>query len=717
MSNQDQQPNLTKKSSSATRRNLYRGMLWSKPKGAIQRIKSSKTDAPQPANPTTTVLGQTSQGPPASPVQQWSIAISTQPGVKNGFERLQTAIDEYNAEASQQQRELIDHQNVKLEEVRKIAEEIQSNSDKRNSEKKLRSMVNNGLRKFCETSLYYSSIMDTLIQHNPEWIILAWGAVKFMLMIPIEYQRVKENIAMHLGSLGEKFAVVHIFTQFFPSANIIDAAAAMYTSFAEFLEVSVRWLSDNLFKRIIKSTFRPFDTSLKPILEKINHSYTILREHVEAQKLIRDYQLNQQHHEDLISLKTSSDTTDKKLTRVLQILEGLILEQQRPEDPRSAEKHRLPIRVVKQKPRVLQLPALSQKLFASSLEPMDHDLDLMQARQALSPIMQTYEGTNILQRDDFRKWISNASSGLLWVDGYEKPGRPSWLGDLALRVTQAAFMSGYEALYTFNSLRLRETEAFTPLSLIQRLSNHLLRKYPEIYELGDAELLCPEIFLAAETDVGLSWKIFVECLTTMRPVAIYIILESIDGMHLTPNNRDQFQPVLQRFSELATPGAIKNKIVKIMITSTKPDAGFNYIFGEPDSKSLQDADSTHVLVRVSPAAARSRKQRSVPGVKRRVRIPSNSHAMAGLTFHCEKILTDDDFVPEPEHMEVDEFIQEMDSDEDFDIYEETSSPFNMSVAKMSHSVGQVEVSDRNNADFSINCSAMSSESSLDIFGD
>ncbi|KAI1412093.1 hypothetical protein F5Y13DRAFT_51033 [Hypoxylon sp. FL1857] len=738
MLTEDQQPNISKKGPSAARRNLASGMLWRKPKTASQLTESFKTDPSQSAgqpnrqvceysSSATGVVERTPQSPSTSPVQQWSIEISSQPAVKDGFERLRTAIDEYNVEASQQQRDLIDHQNVQLEEVRKIAEGIQLKSNSGNSEKKIRSMMNNGLRKFCETSLYYSSIMDILIQQNPEWLSLAWGAVKFMLMIPIEYQRVKENIAVHLGSLGEKFAVVHIFTQFFPSVNIINAAAAMYTSFAEFLETSVRWLSDNQFKRIIKSTFRPFDTSLKPILDKINHSYTVLKEHVEVQKLIKDYQLSQQHHEDLKALKTSSGTTDQKLTRVLQILEGLIMERQQAKDPRSAETRRLPIKASKQRSSVLLLPALRpKKTFAVSLEPMDQDLNLMQTRQALSPIMKTYEGIDVLQRYDFRKWASNEVSGLLWVDGYEKPGRPSWLGDMALRVTQAALISGYEALYTFNSLRFKEHEAFTPLGLIQRLSNHLLNKYPEIYELGDAEILCPEIFFAAETDIGLSWKIFVECLTTIRPAAIYIIVEAIDGMQLTPSNREQFQSILQRFSQLTTPGAgtVKNKIIKIMITSTKPDAGFDIIFGEPGSKNTQDVNSTHVLVRVSPAAARSRKQRSMPGVKRRVRIPSNSHAMAGLTFQCEKILTDDDFLPEPEGIEPcdiagakEDVKQQVDSDEDFDIFEETSTSYDMSGGKAPPMAIQAGMLDRNGANYSFNMSAMSSDSSLDIFGD
>ncbi|OTA99038.1 hypothetical protein M426DRAFT_325500 [Hypoxylon sp. CI-4A] len=655
-----------------------------------------------------------------SSTQNWSLTLSSQSSVGDGFERLRKAIDEYNTHASRQKRELVNHQNTRLEEVRKLAERIQADCDRENAGKKVRSTLKNGLRKFCETSLYYSTIIDVLIQQNPEWVSLAWGAVKFLLMVPIEYQRVKENIATHLGSLGEKFAVVHMFTEFFPSANIVEAAAAMYRSFTEFLEMSIRWLSDNQFKRIIKSTFRPFDTSLKPILEKIEQSYGVLKEHVKVQKLIRDYQLSQQHHQDLATLKISADGTDEKLTRVLQILEGLILDQNRQNGSQLSKPRPLPMKQPRQKPQVFLLPSLgSRKIFSSSLEPMEDDLGLMQSRQALSPILQTYEGTNILQRDDFRNWISSASSGVLWVDGYEKLGRPSWLGDLALRVTQAAHISGNETLYTFNSLRLKTTEAVTPIGLLQRLSNHLLYRYPEIYEVGDTDLLSPEIFLAAETDVMMTWNIFRQCLAASKPTAMYVVVEAVDEMNMISNNREEFQLVLQLLSQLGTPGAVKNKIIKIMITSTKPNAGFDEVFSEPKTHTKQD---THVLIRVSPAAARSRKQRSIPGVKRRVRIPSNSHAMAGLSFQCEKILISDDFVPEPEEMEPEDisgveggFVQHVESDDDFDIFDSGFSQKDKE--KSLPSSVQEEELDEIRSSIAINSAAMRSDGSLDIFGE
>ncbi|KAI0886593.1 uncharacterized protein GGS22DRAFT_186661 [Annulohypoxylon maeteangense] len=724
MSNEDHQSKTSKKGSPSIRQTLTKGIFRPKLKVPSRAVESSKTIGTQNQE-----LSEVSQESSISATaRQWSVTLAAQPHIKDGFENLRKAINEYNVEASQQQRHLVDHENVRLEEVRKIAEGIQSDCERENSGKKIRSTMKNGLRKFCETSLYYSSIMDVLIQQNPEWVSLAWGTVKFLLMVPVEYQRVKENIATNLGSLGDKFAVVHIFTQFFPSANIINATAAMYAAFAEFLETSVRWLNDNLFKRIIKSTFRPFDTSLKPILEKINQSYGVLREHVEAQRLIRDFQHNQQHQKDLAALKTSAGTTDQKLSRVLQILEGLILEQEQPKDLQVSTRFNTPKKMPKQqKPGVYILPALGpMKMFTLGLEPMEHDFDLMKHRQASFPIMQSYEGINILRRGDFRGWISSTSSSLLWIDGYEKPGRPSWLGDLALCVTQAAFISGYEALYTFNSLRFHDSEKFTARTLIQRLSNHLLCKFPEIYETGDTDLLCPEIFLAAQTDIRLSWKIFVECLAALKSVAVYIVIEAIDRIQLLPENQDEFLFVLQHLSQLATPGAVKNKVIKVMITSTKPDAGFDFIFRETRRGDAQDKDA-HVLIRVSPAAARSRKQRSIPGVKRRIRIPSNSHAGEGFDFHCEKILSDSDFIPEPDDIETENIsdseksvIQPMEFDEDFDIFDE------MIESSQDKNQGSDEVSDfsslrdvdsnQTRSRIASNSSAMSSDGSLDIFG-
>jgi hypothetical protein len=34
--------------------------------------------------------------------------------------------------------------------------------------------------------MYYSVIMDTLSQHHPEYVSLAWGAIKFLFIVSKE---------------------------------------------------------------------------------------------------------------------------------------------------------------------------------------------------------------------------------------------------------------------------------------------------------------------------------------------------------------------------------------------------------------------------------------------------------------------------------------------------------------------------------------------------
>ncbi|KAK1701933.1 hypothetical protein BDP67DRAFT_353481, partial [Colletotrichum lupini] len=46
--------------------------------------------------------------------------------------------------------------------------------------------VQAGLQQFCKSTLHYAAVMDTLAQHHPEWVSLAWGTMKLLLMVPIE---------------------------------------------------------------------------------------------------------------------------------------------------------------------------------------------------------------------------------------------------------------------------------------------------------------------------------------------------------------------------------------------------------------------------------------------------------------------------------------------------------------------------------------------------
>ncbi|KAI0023502.1 hypothetical protein F4780DRAFT_51732 [Xylariomycetidae sp. FL0641] len=623
----------------------------------------------------------TSPDPTSTLVKQWSSNLVAKSQVRAAFRDLATAVQSHNAEADKRKQDLsiLIHQGTKLKDVQSVAEQLhnasQDSASKNNRERSLR----DGLRKFCETSLYYSNIVDVIIQQHPEWASLAWGAIKFLLTVPVEYHRMKEAIVGTLGSLGEKFKAVHVFVDFFPNDRICEAASAVYASFAEFLHVSIRWLSANQFKRLLKSTFRPFDTSLKPILDKIDQSYASLKEQVEVSKVIRDYQAHQEQLQGLHSLRTSAGVTDQKLTRILIILEGIVKAttgfQQQPAqrtanlpdtNTKSSGNRKGGIRRLGIKQYLPALPA--GHTYITDISPLDSDLERLQSLQALSPLASQYEGTGVLDRTDFRSWLMMEGSGLLWIDGYELHGRPSWLADFALRITHAVFLAGYEALYTFNCLCNGTGDTWTPIKLVQRFIQHLIQRHPDILDLGDPDFLSTEIFFAARTDLKLSCSILAECIQAAPPSVIYVIIEGIDGVQRAASSQSEYRTILDFFTKVSASGAGGKKTIKILLTSVAPDAGSDVSCG----------NQTHTLIRVSPAAARTRKQVSITKTTRRKRYLTGTHvAPEGLASSSERILTDADFVPEPETVvgtsDLDWILgrpQRRNSSRDFDIFED-----------------------------------------------
>lgn len=273
--------------------------------------------------------------------------------------------------------------------------------------------------------------------------------------------------------------------------------------------------------------------------------------------------------------------------------------------------------------------------------PLDFDLKALASRLAVSHVMQHQQGLDILNREDFRHWISKPSSGLLWVDGYELPGRPSWLADFAFLAARASLLSGFETLFISNSVHSDGVGSMTTLTFVQRCSKHLLEKYQAGSFCRGRELFGEDTLQAARTNFEVSWKIYVECLGDIKANVVFIIVEAIDAMKADVENRETPGMLLQKLSELASLEALEDKVVKVMVTSVKPEPGFGTIFGI-EGVSASSKIFRNLLVRISPAAARGLKQRSLPGRKSRRPMSSGTPTLTGsLAYRTDRVLTED----------------------------------------------------------------------------
>jgi hypothetical protein len=73
-----------------------------------------------------------------------------------------------------------------IEDVRSIVEKAKINYDA-SSEK--RKHVHKWLTRFSSRITYYGQVLDMLAQHHPEYVALAWGALKFVLTVQLYARR------------------------------------------------------------------------------------------------------------------------------------------------------------------------------------------------------------------------------------------------------------------------------------------------------------------------------------------------------------------------------------------------------------------------------------------------------------------------------------------------------------------------------------------------
>lgn len=178
-----------------------------------------------------------------------ALNISSQTQVVQKFQGLADAVQEYNTTASKEKWDLVQKNGATLEEIRKLAELRATAFTSQSKPPGFNSKFKNAMGQFCETTMHYAEIMDTLAQHHPEWVGLAWGTMKLFVLIPIEYQKIQESVTTNLARIGSKLQLMGLLLRFFPSEKTVDAATAIYASIAEFLEVSLRWLQSSWLGR------------------------------------------------------------------------------------------------------------------------------------------------------------------------------------------------------------------------------------------------------------------------------------------------------------------------------------------------------------------------------------------------------------------------------------------------------------------------------------
>ena len=145
---------------------------------------------------------------------------------------------------------------------------------------------------FSKRVMMYGAIMDTLSQHHPEYVSLAWGAMKFVFIVcvsrhvekcsllrrsycpqgVINHEDLLTNIAKTLTRIADVLPRAELHLILYPTPAMLTAVSEVYAHVIKFLEYAVRWYKKGKLAHSVGSILKPFQIVGKEAAENVAES-------------------------------------------------------------------------------------------------------------------------------------------------------------------------------------------------------------------------------------------------------------------------------------------------------------------------------------------------------------------------------------------------------------------------------------------------------------
>ncbi|KAF2267733.1 hypothetical protein CC78DRAFT_456466 [Lojkania enalia] len=117
--------------------------------------------------------------------------------------------------------------------------------------------------------MHYSTIFDVIAQHHPEYVALAWGAMKFLFVAVLNHENAITCLAKGMTRIADVLPRMELATQLYPTRRIMDAAEELYAYIIQFFIRAHDWYREGTFRHILHSITRPAELRYDDLLENI----------------------------------------------------------------------------------------------------------------------------------------------------------------------------------------------------------------------------------------------------------------------------------------------------------------------------------------------------------------------------------------------------------------------------------------------------------------
>lgn len=125
------------------------------------------------------------------------------------------------------------------------------------------------LEKKALAHLESTAIFDTFAQHHPEYVSLAWGAMKFLFISVLNHEELLSEISKTISNLADVLPRTELHSNLYPTTRMQEAVSLLYAKIMEFVVKAIKWCKKSKARHAISAIAHPFELKFKFIIDEI----------------------------------------------------------------------------------------------------------------------------------------------------------------------------------------------------------------------------------------------------------------------------------------------------------------------------------------------------------------------------------------------------------------------------------------------------------------
>ncbi len=493
---------------------------------------------------------------------------------------------------------------------------------------KPRSTFFKGLERFSTVALEYSKLLDVLMNQCPEYVALAWGVTKLLLVANINHSKLKQNVESHLISIGEQLGLVNQLIAYSPTDKMVEyeatgmllapcansssvrAVAILYASFSKFLGKALRCYARSKLASVIEAFAFPWEAKFQKVVSQIDAQIRRIQEIASAshfhatlcsQNLLQSLWDRQQEERASSQQDSASDQLRMEIkeemkreisgllqnfnTKWVQRFDELLLQNSALLEGRDDASMADPMGSNAQSALQVSTPQVYLADFVSNpqtllefrneafpqLQRFDHREKYIRAGERLLTTYDWQHCVGLLRHPSMRSWVSSEKSAILWVDTHQGH-RLDWASVFSTRLMDdCARLEFSMALAHFCQGHSTGNAVSTAAILIQSLIFKSISLHSTYFTVRAIEMT-QQRFQDAQDDVERLWALFLDVLGLVaKGKCVWIIIDHVDILQKETNLRglENALALLRNLNALTDDPSIT---VKIFVTARIRDA-------------------------------------------------------------------------------------------------------------------------------------------------